>query len=247
MRSADIARLGTAALFKTTDIERLAELFRTARWQELQFQKGQLILLQGCIYTSLHILIEGNAWAEMSDEEGHCIRVETFSPVEALATAVLFSARPVLPVTVGAQTDCRVIAFPKSEILNFCMKEKSILEACLADAGSRIQFLSERLQMMEFATLRERIVHWLIKQAYKSQGSFASFTGGEPGQPKRADVRIEPSFEKLADMMGVARPSLSRELSRMRKEGLIQVSGRTLTIPDIEALKSVRKAEVRRH
>lgn len=247
MHSSDIARLGTAALFKATDIERLAELFRTARWQELRFQKGQLILLQGCIYTSLHILIEGNAWAEMSDEEGHCIRVETFSPVEALATAVLFSTRPVLPVTVGAQTDCRIIAFPKSEILNFCMKEPSILEACLADAGSRIQFLSERLQMMEFATLRERIVHWLIKQAYKSQGSLANFNVGGPANPKRVDVRIEPSFEKLADVMGVARPSLSRELGNMRREGLIQVSGRTITVFDIEELKSVRKAEVRRH
>ncbi|MCX8013635.1 MAG: Crp/Fnr family transcriptional regulator [Rectinema sp.] len=246
MQSSDIARLGTAGIFKTTDIERLADLLRTSRWQELKFRKGELLLLQGCIYTSLHILVEGNAWAEMSDEEGHCIRVETFAPVEALATAVLFSARPILPVTVGAQTDCRVIAFPKQEILNFCLKEKTILEAYLADAGLRLQFLSERLQLMEFATLRERIVHWLLKQAYKSTCRFAQINNEDAGRYPPITVKVEPSFEKLADLMGVARPSLSRELSHMRKEGLIGIQGRTITIPDIELLKALRKTKARR-
>lgn len=231
MNDRDIAKLALCSLFRRIPVERFAELVSGARWRDHQYRKGGLILLQGCIYSSLYILLEGTAYAEMSDDEGRCIRVETFSPVEALASGVLFAPKPVLPVTVGAQSDCRIISFPKEEILKLCMKDKDILEALLAEGGSRIQFLSERLRLTRFATLRQRIADWFVRKAQSS-------LEGRSNQP--LCVRVEPSFEKMADLMGVARPSLSRELSHMRSEGLIEIEGRTIYVKDLEILKQIR-------
>ncbi len=234
MNDRDIARLALCNLFRRTPLEGFAELVSEVRWRDHQYRRGGLILLQGCVYSSLYILLEGTAYAEMSDDEGRCIRVETFSPVEALASAVLFAPKPVLPVTVGAQTDCRIVSFPKEEILKLCMKDKGILEAFLAEAGARIQFLSERLRLTRFSTLRQRIADWLLQTAQSS-------TAGSPGS--LPSVRVEPSFQKMADLMGVERPSLSRELSRMRMEGLIDVERRIIHLKNIEALRQIRSAK----
>ncbi len=53
-------------------------------------------------------------------------------------------------------------------------------------------------------------------------------------------VKVKPTFEKMADLMGVARPSLSRELSRMKVESLIDIEGRTIIIENLEALRHIR-------
>lgn len=253
MNDRDIAKLATCSLFRAIPVERFAGLIRTARWQDHHYPKGSLILLQGCVYTSLSILIDGAAYAEMSDDEGRCMRVETFTPVEALASAVLFAPRPVLPVTVGAQTECRIISFPREELLKLCMSDKSILEACLSESGSRIQFLSERLRLTRFATLRQRIADWLLRKAQpgfapdagKAQGRAAGESASASSGSGGIRVRAEPTFEKMADLMGVARPSLSRELSRMKDDGLIDIEGRVIVIPSLDALRRVRSSKNR--
>lgn len=260
MNDREIAKLATCNLFRNVSIERFADFMKAARYREHEFRKGGLILLQGCVYASLYILLDGSAYAEMTDDEGRCMRVETFAPVEALASAVLFSPKPVLPVTVGAQSDCRIISFPKEEIIKMCMSEKAILEGFLADSGARVQFLSERLRLTRFATLRQRIADWLVRKAQAQhtmlRDSSTTDQSLEPDAPEAIQkspqslqqpisIRVEPSFEKMADLMGVARPSLSRELSHMRSDGLIDMEGRTIILEDIEALKNIRNPKSR--
>lgn len=249
MNDREIAKLATCNLFRNVSIERFADFMKAARYREHEFRKGELILLQGCMYASLYILLDGSAYAEMTDDEGRCMRVETFAPVEALASAVLFSPKPVLPVTVGAQSDCRIISFPKEEIIKMCMSEKAILEGFLADSGARVQFLSERLRLTRFATLRQRIADWLVRKAQAQhtmlRDSSETAQSPSPAAQNPVSIRVEPSFEKMADLMGVARPSLSRELSHMRSDGLIDMEGRTIILEDIEALKNIRNPKSR--
>ena len=42
--------------------------------------------------------------------------------------------------------------------------------------------------------------------------------------------------EQMADFLGVTRPSLSRELASMRDEGLLQIEGRGIRVPDPASL-----------
>lgn len=50
--------------------------------------------------------------------------------------------------------------------------------------------------------------------------------------------RIQMNREQLAEFLNVSRPSMSRELSRMRDEGIIDFHLSTFKILDIEKLKS---------
>ena len=45
--------------------------------------------------------------------------------------------------------------------------------------------------------------------------------------------------EQMADFLGVTRPSLSRELAAMRDEGLLDLHGRRVRVPDTAALRRI--------
>ena len=57
-------------------------------------------------------------------------------------------------------------------------------------------------------------------------------------------LRLEESRDVLAAMLGMARETLSRALSRLREKGLIELHGRDIRIVDAQGLRAIaRKSE----
>lgn len=54
---------------------------------------------------------------------------------------------------------------------------------------------------------------------------------------ENALVELHMNREQLADFLGVARPSLSRELMKMQKDGLIEVGRKSIRICDRDAVE----------
>lgn len=221
----DLARLCTCPLFSSVEPRELAKSLESLPHDTKRFARGSIILLGGCRYESLRILLEGSAAAEMTSDEGKTVLVESFHAPEAIATGILFSPEGILPVTVGAREDCRVAAITRSAMLELCTRHRPVLEALLADMGRRIGFLAERHRAVQFATLRERLADWLVRRSELS-GS--------------REIRLESSKERLAEIFGVARPSLSRELIALRERGLVSFEGRSIRILDFQGLRKLR-------
>ncbi|HEY9053623.1 MAG TPA: Crp/Fnr family transcriptional regulator [Rectinemataceae bacterium] len=221
----DQARLCSCSLFAGIDPRSPGFLAPLASLQPRVYTAGNMILLAGCKYSSLHILLEGEAWAEMASEEGRVVRVESFSAVEALAAAILFTPSQRLPVSVVARTTCRIVAIPKDILLDLCSRHRPVLEAILAETGSRLESLADRMRSTQFSTLKEKLADWLLRRLeLAGDGS----------------IRLEASRERMAELFGVARPSLSRTLMAMRDEGLIDFSGRIIRIRDPKSLAEIR-------
>ncbi len=75
--------------------------------------------------------------------------------------------------------------------------------------------MNRKIAMLMQKTLRENLMDYLTQQA-GVQGS--------------VDVRLPISKKELVDCLGVQRPSLFRELKKMKDEGLIDVSNRIIRI-----------------
>lgn len=228
MHSRDLAILATSSLFRGVPVERLEELLGSLALVPRSFPAGSILLLAGCSYDSLWILLEGSVSAEMMGVSGRTIRIESIQAPEPLASAILFAPESVLPVTVRALEDSRALVLRRETVLDLCQKNRAILVNYLADSGSRIAAFSERFRVMQFETLRERLADWMLRQAMKSSSS---------------EVTLPSSKEKLAESFGVTRPSLSRELGSMAREGLIAVDGRRISILDRRGLASIVERE----
>ena len=225
MQPRDIALLASCGIFAGIDPRALSASLQRIPSSIRACPEGSVVILAGCKYSSLHVLIEGEAYAELTSDEGKVVRVESFKAVEALGAAFLFTAEQRLPVTVEAKSACRFAVIPREGLLALCMEHKAVLEALLGEVGARVQTLSEKLRASEFVSLREKLADWLVRRAELS-GSSA--------------VRMEASRERMAELFGVARPSLSRELGALQKLGILELSGKEIKIRDLAALRRLR-------
>jgi len=75
--------------------------------------------------------------------------------------------------------------------------------------------MNRKIAMLTQKTLRGNLTDYLRQQA--------AFQGS-------SDIRLPISKKELADYLGVQRPSLFRELKKMKGEGLIDVSNRIIRL-----------------
>lgn len=226
MENRDIALLATSPLFSGVDVKELQQALVMAKSQVHAFPAGRVVLLAGCAYSELRIILEGECTAEMTSGEGKTIIIETLGPGAAIATAVLFSPNGRLPVTLVARSDLRLVSIPKDGFLKLCGRFPPLLAALLDDMGQRVAFLTDKYRSLSFASLRERIADWLLRSAER--------------RPEGLEVRLETSKERLSAVFGVARPSLSRELGELVSRGLIEMRGRRIRILDEAGLMALR-------
>lgn len=227
MQLRDIARLSSCRIFRDIEPQELAASLSSVPHTLKAFNGDSVVLLAGCKYSSLYVLIEGEAYAEMTSDEGKVVRVESFKAVEALASAILFTSGQSLPVSVVAKTGCRFVVLAKEGLLELCMKHKPILEALLGEIGSRVDTLTEKLKAAQFISLREKLADWLLRRSELSGST---------------TIRLEASRERIAELFGVARPSLSRELGALRRLGIVEFSGREIVLKDPQALRRIRNS-----
>jgi CRP-like cAMP-binding protein len=82
--------------------------------------------------------------------------------------------------------------------------------------------LSRQLEFLSIRSMRGRIAAFLLEQHKKSG---------------RATFMLDMNRNELADFLNVARPSLSREMCRMRNEGILDFHRSSMQIRDMAALK----------
>ena len=81
--------------------------------------------------------------------------------------------------------------------------------------GNRVVFLADKIRYLSMKSLRQKISGYILELSKKQ---------------KSEKIRFDYSLDKLSELFSVARPSLSRELSRMVEEGLIRREGRSLVL-----------------
>jgi CRP-like cAMP-binding protein len=76
-------------------------------------------------------------------------------------------------------------------------------------------FMHTKLKVLASGTLREKIVRFIFW-----------------GMDAEGKLQLDYTRETWASYFSVARPSLSRELSAMQQEGIINITGKTLQVMD---------------
>lgn len=86
--------------------------------------------------------------------------------------------------------------------------------------------MTKKLHIITNTTLRQKIALWLLEVG--------------KGTTK---VTMDMNREELSEYLGVTRPSLSRTLMEMQKQGLIRVEGKTIWIEDKKEIEKIMEDE----
>jgi CRP/FNR family transcriptional regulator, cyclic AMP receptor protein len=131
------------------------------------------------------------------------------------------------PASASAVEDGEVLFISRRDFQNYCRQHPEVALKVLAVVGSRLRRLVGIIEDLSFTTVRQRLISLLLRLAQSSR------------KPSQQAVRVEmtATHQDLASELGTVRELVSRNLSRLQAEGLLEVDGRTIIIKDLPGLK----------
>lgn len=208
-------------LFEHFSEEELRGLFNGRNHEVREFEKNQVIYLQNEVCQTLDIILEGKVSVQRIEEDGHILRIETFSGGNILGANLIFSTRNVYPMTVVSETNTLIIRMQKDLVLELGKTNMGFMAGLLKVISDRTLVLTDKINTISPRSIRKKIIDFLLEE-YRLQG---------------ADVIVLGiSKRELAERLGMQRTSLSRELARMKTDGILSYDARTITIKDFEKI-----------
>ncbi len=210
-------------LFRRIPVAENEKLFGQINFQMKKFEKNEVVVCYGDKITHLLIIVEGSVKGEMTDYSGKTVKIEDIEAPRPLAAAFIFGNENSYPVTITANNDVKILAIPIPEFIKMLQISTTLLKNYMHNVSTRAQFLSQKLHFLSFKTIKEKMAHYLLQKT------------GE----RLHSIELKSTQQQLADLFGVARPSLARVFSEMQKEGLIKIEKRTVTLLDKPALSEL--------
>lgn len=210
-------------MFRNKSEEYLLDLFKDANYMIKSYSKNDIIAMEGDTCTSIGLILDGNI--DIKRMLGtKVIHVSSFSKGHIFGEVIAFSDINLYPATVMSSTPSKVMFISKDNFIKFCTSHEDFLEMFLNDLSNKIFVLNKSITNLTFSSIRQKICNFLITE-YKLQNS--------------ENVKLKMTKEKIAESLGVARPSLSRELINMKDMGLIDYSRSHIKILDLEEIENI--------
>ncbi len=174
------------------------------------FDKKYTIFAEGTAAKYIGIVLSGSAQIIQIDYYGNRNILFEISPSEVFAEAFACAEVRSLPVTVIANDPCEVMLIDCSHILHTCSNNcgfhQQLIFNLMKDLASKTIMFHQRIEITSKRTTREKLLTYLNLQAKKANSN--SF-----------DIPFDR--QELADFLEVERSGLSAEISKLRKERII--------------------------
>lgn len=211
--------LTQTSLFSGISQADLSALLSCLAAVERRYSKGAVILAEGEPTQWMGLVLEGRAIISCADVWGKSSILGFAEPGAVFGEAYACVPGEALLISVCAAEETRVLFLNVGKLLTVCgnacpFHARLIRNLLSISAGKNLQ-LSRRIFHTTPKSIRGRLQSYFSECAKKS-GSL-TFT-------------LPFNRQQLADYLGVDRSAMSSELSKMQRDGLIQVQGGTITM-----------------
>ena len=202
-----------------------AELDRIASATVSQhFDKGRAIVQRGDPCTGFHIVVYGQVKLALTSPQGVEKVVEIVRPGQSFGEAVMFLDKP-YPVFAQALADSMLLHVAKHAVLAE-LGPNPFAQRMVAGLAQKLHRLVRDVESYTLRSGQERFIGYLLAEL-----SGANSEGA-------AEVHLTPGKSVLASRLNMTPEHFSRILHELSAAGLIEISGRSIRIPDIDRLRT---------
>lgn len=197
-------------LFKNLTKEEIDSFIKENKGLRRSLKRGEEVFSQGEIPNYLFILEQGSVVVENISENGNRSIVNRFSkPGTVFGEVYLYLPERPYDYSCVCDVDSTILSIPKTAFVmnddNF--KNSKVVNNMLLILSQKAFYLNQKLLIQSGKTLREKLSRFFLSNS------------------KESSLELEFNREELADFLGVTRPSISREIMNMKRDGLIDVVG----------------------
>jgi CRP/FNR family transcriptional regulator len=201
--------------------------FLASRMVPRRFQAGEIIFNEGDACAGLYLVQNGNVRIFKSSAGGREQVLAIDGPGSSIAELPVFDGGN-YPASAQAVNECGLLFLSRQDFQALCLQHPQVALKVLRVVGGRLRRLVGIIEELSFTTVRHRLIALLVRLA-KSEGS----RNGDV-----VTVLLPANNSELAAQIGTVRELVSRNLSRLQADGLIQVDNRDLKISSLKKLEA---------
>lgn len=214
--------LKKSALFRDMTDEERSECLKALSAREQNFRKGEVIFHAGDHTDRMGMVLSGSVTIESSDVWGNCTVLSHVGAGQFFAETYALLPEETLLVDVRANEDSRILFFRIGGLpgnMPFSPWKEKLLKNLLLITSRKNLHLSGRSFHTSPKSCRGRLLSYL--NAVSLQKGSSEF-----------DIPFDR--QQLADYLNLERTNMSKELSRMQKEGILECRKSHFKLLEIE-------------
>lgn len=211
--------LRTCPLFSQVKEEDMLRMLTCLGARVESFDRKYTIIAEGNPARYIGVVLSGSVQIVRIDYYGNRSILAEVGKSEVFGEAFACAEVPSMPVTVIANEPCEIMLLECSHILHTCSSNcafhQQLIFNLMKDLATKTILFHQKIEITSRRSTREKLMTYLMFQAKKAGSS-----------------RFEIPFDRqeLADYLEVDRSGLSAEISKLRKEGVIESDKNTFTL-----------------
>lgn len=202
--------IGRSPLFDRIDAADLEPMLQCLGARRRSFPKGAYVFRVGDRTASMGMVLEGSVRLEKEDYWGNRSILASFGPGQSFAEVYACEPDLVLDINVVAAEDAAVLLLDVGRITSMCPSSCAfharLIRNLLGIIAKRTHALTRKIEHTAKRTTRAKLLSYLSDQAERAGSNRFS---------------IPFDRQELADYLSVDRSAMCAELSRMKKDGII--------------------------
>lgn len=213
MKTDHLTLLQQTALFRGVAADDLAAMLGCLQAQTRSYQKGEAVFRQGETLSQIAVLLEGKLHIQSDDYWGNHTIIGALDSGDLFGEAYIAPTSGPMLADVVAVRDSVVAFFEARKVLtvcsNACPFHSLVVQNLFYVLADKNRMLMQKLGHLAKRTTRAKLTSYLTAESVRAAS--ASFT-------------IPFNRQQLADYLSVDRSAMSAELSKMKREGLLDFS-----------------------
>ncbi len=216
--------LANLPLFSDLTPEEIGRL--AAGTRRLYAQKGEALFSRGERCEGFHVVLYGQVKLFVTSPQGSEKVIEIMGPGISFGEAILFMDTPYV-VSAQALRDSLLLHVSKSVVFDEIDRDPRFARRLLAGMSRKLHQLIRDVESYSLRSGLERVIGYLLREEDPAADS---------GGP--ATLTLPANKMIVASRLNLTPEYFSRILHELASAGLIVLDGRTVTVPDVERLRT---------
>ena len=211
----NIDLIKSTVLTKFLSDEDILTNLESGKFKVTSYKKSSVVHFDGETCNKLEIILSGKVVVDRIGESGNLLTISEFYNDDILGGNLLFSKNPCYPMTVLTQLPTDILEIDRETLFELFCNNPIFLRTYLELTSDRAFILGDKIKHYINKTIRESIMSYLNYESKKQNSNH---------------IKLNTTKKALAEKIGVQRTSLSRELAKMREDGLILFDSDSITL-----------------